>query len=62
MWPIDAVGTRHAIDHETALRRMESSGATLTTTEAALFEWCQAAGTPEFKQISQLVRETSPEE
>ncbi len=58
---IDAVGARHAIDHETALRRMESSGATLTTTEAALFEWCQAAGTPQFKQISQLVRETPPE-
>jgi nicotinamidase-related amidase len=57
---VDAVGARHAIDHETALRRMESSGATLTTTEAALFEWCQAAGTPEFKQISQLVRETKP--
>jgi hypothetical protein len=58
---IDAVGARHTIDHETALRRMESSGATLTTTEAALFEWCQAAGTPQFKQISQLVRETPPE-
>jgi hypothetical protein len=39
---------------------MESSGATLTTTEAALFEWCQAAGTAEFKQISQLVRQQPP--
>jgi nicotinamidase-related amidase len=58
---VDAVGSRGAIDREIALRRMESSGATLTTTEAALFEWCQAAGTPQFKQISQLVRETPPE-
>ena len=41
---------------------MESTGATLTTTEAALFEWCQAAGTPEFKQISALVREAGPAE
>lgn len=57
---VDALGTRHAIDHETALRRMDSAGATLTTTESALFEWCQAAGTPEFKQISQLVREAAP--
>jgi hypothetical protein len=40
---------------------MESSGAALTTTEAALFEWCQVAGTPEFKQISQLVKQTAPE-
>jgi nicotinamidase-related amidase len=57
---VDAVGARGAIDHDTALRRMESAGATLTTTEAALFEWCQAAGTPQFKQISQLVRELPP--
>jgi nicotinamidase-related amidase len=56
----DAVGARGLIDHEIALRRMDSSGATLTTTEAALFEWCGRAGTPEFKQISQLVRESPP--
>jgi nicotinamidase-related amidase len=56
----DAVGTRHAIDHETALRRMESAGIILTTTEAAMFEWCRAAGTPEFKQISALAKEKLP--
>lgn len=58
---VDAVGSRFELDREIALRRMESSGATLTTTEAALFEWCQVAGTPEFKQISQLVKQTAPE-
>ena len=57
---VDAVGSRHDLDHQTALRRMESSGAVLTTTEAALFEWCQTAGTPEFKQISRIVRENAP--
>lgn len=56
---VDAVGSRHEVDYATALRRMDSAGATLTTTEAALFEWCDAAGTPEFKQISALVRETA---
>ena len=56
----DAVGARGASDHEIALRRMDSSGATLTTTEATLFEWCGRAGSPEFKQISQLVRESPP--
>jgi hypothetical protein len=40
---------------------MESSGAVLTTTEAALFEWCETAAAPEFKQISRLVREAAPE-
>lgn len=57
---VDAVGARHAIDHETALRRMETAGATLTTTEAVLFEWCERAGTPQFKEISRLVRDTPP--
>jgi nicotinamidase-related amidase len=59
---VDAVGSRFAIDYETALRRMDSAGATLTTTEAVLFEWCERAGTPEFKQISALARETAPAE
>jgi nicotinamidase-related amidase len=57
---VDAVGTRHAIDHETALRRLESAGIVLTTTEAAVFEWCRIAGTPEFKQISALAKEKPP--
>ncbi len=53
---VDAVGARFSIDHDTALRRLEASGATLTTTESALFEWCEVAGTPEFKQISALIK------
>jgi nicotinamidase-related amidase len=57
---VDAIGSRYKIDYETALRRLESSGATLTTVEAALFEWCQDSKSPAFKQVSQLVRETSP--
>ena len=58
--PVDAVGSRYAIDYDTGLRRMESSGATLTTTESALFEWCQVSGTPTFKKISALIREQPP--
>ena len=54
------MGSRHELDHRIAIQRMESAGATLTTTEAALFEWCEVAGTPEFKQISLLVREEPP--
>jgi len=56
----DAVGSRFEADYRIALGRMDSAGATLTTTEAALFEWCGAAGTAQFKQISQLVREPGP--
>ena len=57
---VDAVGSRFETDYRVAMRRMESAGATLTTVEAALFEWCEKAGTSEFKQISQLARETGP--
>jgi len=58
---VDAIGARFEIDYQTALRRMESAGATLTTTEAALFEWCERSGTPQFKEISRLVQEAPPE-
>ena len=58
---VDAVGSRFEIDLRTALGRMDSAGAALTTTEAAMFEWCQIAGTPEFKEISRLARETGPQ-
>lgn len=56
----DAVGSRFRVDYETALRRMDSAGATLVTTESALFEWCETSAIPEFKEISRLVRETGP--
>ena len=47
-------------DHEFALRRMESSGVILTTTETAMFEWCRTADRPEFKKISALAKESPP--
>jgi nicotinamidase-related amidase len=56
----DATASRFEIDSRVALERMQSSGVTLTTTEAALFEWCQVAGTAEFKEISQIIRRTMP--
>jgi len=54
----DAVGSRHEQDLELGLRRLERSGVVLTTSEAALFEWTEKAGTPEFKEISKLVMES----
>jgi nicotinamidase-related amidase len=57
---VDAVGARYAVDHDTALRRMESAGVVLTTTETAMFEWCGTAEAPEFKKISALAKEKAP--
>ncbi len=58
---VDVVGSRFELDHSIALRRMQAAGVVLTTTESVLFEWCEVAGTHEFKRISALVRETAPE-
>lgn len=57
----DAVASRKDLDRELSLRRMDRAGAVLTTTEAALFEWTERAGTPEFKQISRLVTSSDAE-
>lgn len=54
--PADAVSSRSDFNRQIALDRMSSSGAVVTTTESVLFEWCEVAGTDEFKQISQLIR------
>ncbi|HEY2398196.1 MAG TPA: isochorismatase family protein [Solirubrobacteraceae bacterium] len=53
--PADAVGSRHAIDYERALERMERAGAVVSTVEAALFELLERAGTPEFKAVQKLI-------
>ena len=53
----DAVSSRFASDYDIALRRLESSGVMLTTTESALFQWCRTAAAPQFKELSRLVRE-----
>jgi nicotinamidase-related amidase len=57
---VDACGSRNVVDYTTALRRMESAGVILTTTEAAMFEWCNTADVPEFKRISALAKEKPP--
>ena len=54
---VDAVGSRFAGDRRIALRRLESSGVLLTTTESVLFQWCRTADAPQFKAVSNLVRE-----
>ena len=56
----DAISSRFAFDYDMALRRLESSGVMLTTTESALFQWCRTADAPQFKELSRIVRETKP--
>jgi nicotinamidase-related amidase len=55
--PADAVASRGELDWKIALDRLASAGAVIATTESVLFEWCETAGTPEFKQISRLIKQ-----
>jgi nicotinamidase-related amidase len=53
--PADAVGSRHAIDYERGVERMERAGAVISTVEAALFELLGSADAPEFKAVQKLI-------
>lgn len=53
---VDAVESRKAVDREAALRRMERSGAVLTTSEMACFELLRDAKHPKFKEIQALFK------
>ncbi|MBW7997209.1 MAG: hydrolase [Candidatus Glassbacteria bacterium] len=52
----DATGSRSPENKRVALERLAVEGATVTTTESALFELLKKAGTDEFRQISKLVK------
>jgi nicotinamidase-related amidase len=52
----DAVGSRHAVDHSTGIRKMENAGAIVTTTETVMFELAERAGTESFRNIQTMVK------
>ena len=52
----DCIGSRNPNDKKVAIERMRQSGALITTYESILFELLKYSGTPEFKEISQLVK------
>jgi nicotinamidase-related amidase len=54
---IDAVGSRNELDRLVAIERMRDNGATVTTAEAAMFEWLGTADHPAFKAVSAIVKQ-----
>src|SRR5262245_42777580 len=54
--PVDATGSRAALDKETAVRRLELAGAVPTTSETVAFEWLGGAQHPQFKKVSSLIQ------
>ncbi len=49
---VDAVSSRHDLDHRYGLKRMKHAGISLVTAEMVFFEWVGQAGTPQFKALS----------
>ena len=52
----DAVISRTPENREVGLRLADKAGATLTSTEAVLFDLLGVAGTPEFKELAPLIK------
>jgi nicotinamidase-related amidase len=52
----DAVTSRQPASVALALDRLRASGVSVVNTEMTLFEWLHRAGTPEFKELSPLIR------
>jgi len=52
----DAVSSRKEIDYQTALQRMRIHNVEVTTSESILFELLNICGTPQFKEVSKIVK------
>jgi nicotinamidase-related amidase len=52
----DAVGSRVEANWEAGLERARRAGAIITTTEMALFELLERAGTDQFRAVQRLIR------
>lgn len=53
----DAVGSRHALDCDVALLRMQQAGAVITTVESAVYELMYDADHAAFKPVLELIKE-----
>lgn len=54
---VDGVGSRHALDKQIALDRLQIAGARLISAEMLAFEWLKSAKNPVFKEVLALVKQ-----
>ncbi|TXT27393.1 MAG: isochorismatase hydrolase [Rhodocyclaceae bacterium] len=52
----DATSSRTPENRSAAIERMRTGGVQIVTTEMALFEWLQQAGTDDFRQLLPLIK------
>ena len=55
--PVDAVSSTRSFDRTVALKRLEASGATLTTSESVIFQLLEDSKHAQFRSISKLIKE-----
>jgi len=56
--PRDAIGSRNAIDNETAFLRLILSGAVASTTESLICELCKTSSRKEFREVSKILKKS----
>ena len=54
--PKDAIGSRNAIDNDTAFLRLILSGAVASTTESLICELCKTSNRKEFREVSKILK------
>ena len=54
--PRDAIGSRNAIDNDTAFLRLILSGAVASTTESLICELCKTSNRKEFREVSKILK------
>ena len=52
----DACGSRDPANADTAFARAARDGIAIVTTEMVVFEWLYQAGSPEFRELSRLIK------
>lgn len=52
----DATSSRTAANHAVAMSRLRDAGVGIVTSEMIVFEWLEKAGTPQFKELSRLLK------
>lgn len=52
----DACSSRVQANHQLAMERLRGAGIGVVSTEMVLFEWMARAGTPQFKEVSALIK------
>ena len=52
----DATSSRLAANHAAGMARLREAGAEIVTSEMVVFEWLEKAGTPEFRELSSLLK------